>query len=359
MLIEIERVLRTEFHSAGQTELKSYLEQLSGRDGALPIGQQAIRGGIDATATDLSIGTSFELVDLSEPDPTEAQRSRSPAPERFGPPTPPPEVARSGNTAEIAKPGKGGAGRRKGGGFWFGVFFAVAAMIGIRVPAGVEREPGRAALTRPGGRRRCARRAARAGPDHCAGGCAGNARPGSPRRRAAARGAATVESGGRRGRRRAGGGHAPGCARRGGGACRSARPRRPPPTTRTSPTRRRCCGPPSRTPRTPSSARAGPRRPAAIAPATRRAPARPETAILHITSAPSGAVVRTTSRVLGRTPLNIHFRTGNIYEIAFIKAGYETATRRVAVRGTNDRKIAVSLRKRPPPKRTSFFHPHR
>ncbi len=93
--------------------------------------------------------------------------------------------------------------------------------------------------------------------------------------------------------------------------------------------------------------------------AAKRAPARPETAILHITSAPSGAVVRTTSRVLGRTPLNIHFRTGNIYEIAFIKAGYETTTRRVAVRGTTDRKIAVSLKKRPPPKRTSFFHPHR
>jgi hypothetical protein len=95
------------------------------------------------------------------------------------------------------------------------------------------------------------------------------------------------------------------------------------------------------------------------APASRRVAARPETAILHITSAPSGAVVRTTSRVLGRTPLNIHFRTGNTYEIAFIKAGYETATRRVVVRGTTDRKIAVSLKKRPFAKRTSFFHPHR
>ncbi|HSS39442.1 MAG TPA: PEGA domain-containing protein, partial [Polyangia bacterium] len=93
--------------------------------------------------------------------------------------------------------------------------------------------------------------------------------------------------------------------------------------------------------------------------ASKWAALRPETAVLHITSAPSGAVVRTTSRVLGRTPLNIHFRTGNIYEIAFIKAGYETTTRRVTVRGTNDRKIAVSLKKRPPPRRTSFFHPHR
>jgi hypothetical protein len=31
----------------------------------------------------------------------------------------------------------------------------------------------------------------------------------------------------------------------------------------------------------------------------------------------------------------------------------------VVVRGTTDRKIAVSLKKRPFAKRTSFFHPHR
>jgi hypothetical protein len=95
-------------------------------------------------------------------------------------------------------------------------------------------------------------------------------------------------------------------------------------------------------------------------PAARPAPAPwANTAVLHITSAPSGAVVRTNARVLGRTPLNLHFKAGNTYEIAFIKAGYEVATRRVAVNGTSERKIAVSLRKRPPPKRTSFFHPHR
>src|SRR6185312_5041650 len=105
MLAEVERVLRTDFHSAGQTELKSWLEQLSRRDGGLPIGRQPLGAtGADATATDLSIGASFELVDLGETvDSAEVQRHRSPPPlpvDRFGTPTPPPELARSGNTAE-------------------------------------------------------------------------------------------------------------------------------------------------------------------------------------------------------------------------------------------------------------------
>ena len=39
MLVEVERVLRTEFHSAGQTELKSWLEQLGRRDSAPSIGK--------------------------------------------------------------------------------------------------------------------------------------------------------------------------------------------------------------------------------------------------------------------------------------------------------------------------------
>ena len=100
--------------------------------------------------------------------------------------------------------------------------------------------------------------------------------------------------------------------------------------------------------------------------AARRAPASPapeasrdvETAILHITSAPAGAVVKTKARVLGRTPIALHFKTGNTYEIVLIKRGYEPATRKVAVHSTKDRKVAVALKKTPPPKRT-FFHPHR
>ena len=46
-----------------------------------------------------------------------------------------------------------------------------------------------------------------------------------------------------------------------------------------------------------------------------------ETAILHFTSVPAGAVVKTKARVLGRTPIALHFKTGNTYEIVLIKRG--------------------------------------
>ena len=68
-----------------------------------------------------------------------------------------------------------------------------------------------------------------------------------------------------------------------------------------------------------------PRRP----PQRKPAPAgKVETAVLHITSAPAGAIVRTKSRVLGRTPINLHFKTGNTYELKLVKSGYKPATRR-------------------------------
>ncbi|HLK93569.1 MAG TPA: PEGA domain-containing protein, partial [Polyangia bacterium] len=85
---------------------------------------------------------------------------------------------------------------------------------------------------------------------------------------------------------------------------------------------------------------------------------RVETAVLHITSAPAGAVVKTKARVLGRTPIALHFKTGNTYEIVLVKRGYQPATRKVAVHSTADKKIAVALKKTPPPRR-KFFHPHR
>ena len=66
------------------------------------------------------------------------------------------------------------------------------------------------------------------------------------------------------------------------------------------------------------------RRPAAAS----RRPRKVETAILHITSAPAGAIVRTKARVLGRTPINLHFKTGNTYELKLVKSGYKPATRK-------------------------------
>jgi hypothetical protein len=84
-----------------------------------------------------------------------------------------------------------------------------------------------------------------------------------------------------------------------------------------------------------------------------------ETAILHLKTVPVGAIVKTKGQVLGRTPINLHFRTGNTYELTFVKNGYVLANRRVAVANAKDKTIALSLKKRPAPHKRSFFHPHR
>ena len=140
MLVEVERVLRTEFHSAGQTELKSWLEQLGRRDNAPSIGRAPRdETGVvkDIVGTDLSIGTSFELRDLElSSEQTELQRGRTPSPE----PKPfpggslkePPPLPRSGHTAEIAKPAPHVPARSRSGGFWLGVILTLGAVVGAR-----------------------------------------------------------------------------------------------------------------------------------------------------------------------------------------------------------------------------------
>jgi hypothetical protein len=87
-----------------------------------------------------------------------------------------------------------------------------------------------------------------------------------------------------------------------------------------------------------------------------------ETAILHLKTTPVGAIVRTKGQVLGRTPINLHFRTGNTYELTFVKSGYQPASRLVAVVNAKDKTLALALKKRPAPKKAAshaFFHPHR
>src|SRR3954470_13145661 len=140
MLVEVERVLRTEFHSAGQTELKSWLVQLGRRDDAPSIGRAPRdEAGVvkDTMGTDLSIGTSFELRDLEQSnDQTELQRGRTPSPELKSAPTAslmePPPLPRSGHTAENAKPGSHAPARGRSGGFWFGVILTLGAVVGAR-----------------------------------------------------------------------------------------------------------------------------------------------------------------------------------------------------------------------------------
>src|SRR6185369_16171942 len=140
MLAEVERVLRTEFHSAGQTELKAWLVQLGRRDNAPSIGRgPRDESGVvkDTMGTDLSIGTSFELRDLEQSnDQTELQRGRTPSPEVKSAPTASlmeaPPLPRSGHTAEIAKPGYHPPPRGRSGGFWFGVILTLGAVVGAR-----------------------------------------------------------------------------------------------------------------------------------------------------------------------------------------------------------------------------------
>ncbi|MEO5770253.1 MAG: PEGA domain-containing protein, partial [Polyangia bacterium] len=76
---------------------------------------------------------------------------------------------------------------------------------------------------------------------------------------------------------------------------------------------------------------------------------------VRITSSPLGAVVRTKKQVLGRTPLAVHFNPGNTYELTFVKGGYVTKNRRLAVRSGKPQSISVAMRKAPPPPRRSFF----
>ena len=83
---------------------------------------------------------------------------------------------------------------------------------------------------------------------------------------------------------------------------------------------------------------------------------------MHITSTPVGAVVRTKHKVLGRTPINLHFRGDNTYDLMFIKQGYAQATKRLTIAGRSakDRKLSVVLRKNPVAvRRTGIFHIHR
>jgi hypothetical protein len=102
--------------------------------------------------------------------------------------------------------------------------------------------------------------------------------------------------------------------------------------------------------------------PKAAAHATASATPHVETVSVHITSTPVGAVVRTKHKVLGRTPINLHFRGDNIYELMFIKQGYAQATKRLTISGpsSRDRKLSVALKKNPTGvRRTGLFHMHR
>ena len=82
----------------------------------------------------------------------------------------------------------------------------------------------------------------------------------------------------------------------------------------------------------------------------------PQPVMVRITSSPLGAEVRTKKQLLGRTPINIRFNPGNSYQLTFIKAGYVTSSRTIAVAGNAKAKsISVPMKKAPPPARHGLF----
>jgi eukaryotic-like serine/threonine-protein kinase len=386
MLVEVERVLRTEFQSAGQTELKSWLEQIGRRDHAPSIGKaQRDTGGVisDMVGTDLSVGTSFELRDLEQADRTELQRGRTPPPEPVsdsnivearGESRKEQAPPRSGHTAEIVKPGP--TPSRRSGGFWLGVILTLGAVVGARyLLVWAEHRGVMTALGIGGGSG-----TEHAGPPPTMGPVAAAPTPTpvvppapapSPPPAAEKLAAADASATGTPTAVAV----TPDAHLAGAEAPPAAKPEAPPPEKNLAAEENdeeallRKAEPNAENAVIGEDEAEAPaptkKKPAPLPPKHGAIPGKPsieiphvETAVLHITSAPAGAVVKTKARVLGRTPIALHFKTGNTYEIVLIKSGYQPATRKVAVHSTADKKIAVALKKVPPPKH-SFFHPHR
>ena len=382
MLADVERALRSEFHSAGQTELKLWLEQLSRRDSVPSIGRRPLisdTGGTvkDVVDTDLSAGTSFELDDF---DMASSQTALATSNPRLVQPPPLPPMG--GATAEVKVRDK----PRRRSGFWFGVVFALAAVIGARYLINwAEREgvvdklglgtdaalPGPTIAPAP-----APTPSAPPPPTVPAAPPAPVAPAPAPVVAAATDAAAALP-----------------VAAAPVDAAAAPPPGKPPePVAETPPEK-----PPQKpdeqdeeallkdvepdaehavigddeaeAPAKPAKATAkqrptkAPPPSAPAKPETKQAAkpdtTKPDTAVLHFVTAPAGAIVKTKARILGRTPINLHFRTGNTYEVVFVKNGYQTATRKLTVSGTKDKKISVTLLKKRAPAKRSFFRPHR
>jgi serine/threonine-protein kinase len=405
MLVDVERVLRTEFQSAGQTELKLWLEQLGRRDRTESIGKHRLdTSGVvkDDLGTDLSAGTSFELDEVQEitSGMTELQLTPPPIPGAARPETvversrlTPSPLARGATPPPALTPSPAGlppvAPRKRLGGFWLGAVFALGAVVGARYLYGWADDQGYLAKVGLGSAERpapvgpvqgppapapappavkpapppppapvaaSARADASAAPAPVAA-VRPPARPAAPARdaavAAASKDAAAAEA-------------KTAVAEEDDDTDEEALLKTAVPNAEQA-----VIGADGAEPAKPEGTRAeaggGGKREPAEAPsgkapragAPKPKPAAHETAILHLKTTPVGAVVRTKGQVLGRTPINLHFRTGNVYELTFVKSGYQSASRLVTVASPKDKTVALALKKRPAPKKHSFFHPHR
>jgi serine/threonine-protein kinase len=419
MLVDVERVLRNEFQSAGQTELKLWLEQLGRRDSVDSIGKQRLdTSGIikDHLGTDLSAGTSFELDEVVEltSGMTELQLTPPPIPVAPGTSkpettvdrashrgmTPPPALTPPPQTAMKPLP------RRRLGGFWLGAIFALGGVIGgkfaldwakregvsgklglatdaadnagtvgpvvgppLPAPAPAPAPAAPTTTMAPPPAPAPAPAPVAAAPAEAGAPAAPPAPPTTAP--VAAADAASVPT-------------APVAA-----AGKEDVPAEPKPAADdddtneeellkkavpnaehavigangAEPEKPEAAEPEKPAPSKPEPSKGGGRKPTARPPvAAKPKPPVHETAILHLKTTPVGAIVRTKGQVLGRTPINLHFRTGNTYELTFVKSGYQPASRLVAVANAKDKTLALALKKRPAPKKApqhSFFHPHR
>jgi len=409
MLVDVERVLRTEYQSAGQTELKLWMAQLARRDGSQSFGKTrpgTIAAITDGGGTDISVGSSFELVDFDEVALSSSDAAFAPGAVVSGggqsgqagqggkvpPPIPqgtpqglapiPPEMATPRDTAAMRAIEQKSRGLR---GFWFGAMFALAAVIGARYAIEWAR-------TQPFFGRMLGNPSAPAAPPPVASSPAsgkparttssdGKGTPAKPAKAETAKAevvkaetpppalAAAPDAGAAKVPQTAvaASEHKPdeGSAVAAGEAAEpdeEALLRQALPNAENAVIGEEEADAPA--PETKSAgAKSGKTASRTIAASKAAAtPAKPETVSLHITSTPVGAVVRTKYKVLGRTPISLHFRGGNTYELMFIKRGYAQATKRVTIAGTGakDRKVAVVLKKnRTPVGRQSLFHIHR
>ncbi|MGB8295613.1 MAG: serine/threonine-protein kinase [Polyangia bacterium] len=78
----------------------------------------------------------------------------------------------------------------------------------------------------------------------------------------------------------------------------------------------------------------------------------PESVSVYIESQPQGAVIKLKNRVFGRSPLKLRFRPGIMYELTFVKKGYQNTSKRFTVTGRKNQKVRVTLKKKPGPKKS-------
>jgi hypothetical protein len=78
----------------------------------------------------------------------------------------------------------------------------------------------------------------------------------------------------------------------------------------------------------------------------------PESVSVYIESQPQGAVIKLRNRVFGRSPLKLRFRPGIMYELTFVKKGYQNTSKRFTVTGRKNQKVRVTLKKKSAPKKS-------